>query len=413
MSLSEGRKADRIKDPIVRSRDKTSHNTILRIGNMVLWKSLFKNTNKNKPNYIVQNDNLFQSEKMAEIQFGVWKIEWMISLFEGDPPQFKAGDTKVRGLRKNNTVYVRIKDVSGVVNEMDLQALVMVEGPNRVEELQLFFDLDEIDGDWKCTVQQSGAQSVGLAVRTDTCLFQDPPYIQFDSSLADQTPLLKEVTDPFLMNTDRDDLNELHKFERRPLYTEVCLAIGKSFRILGVHLKSKEIFSALEWAAWWAKAEGNRKKLLAQCYQLRSKFLDVYLAENATKDIPLIVCGDINDGPGFDASEMKLAASGVETLMGSIWKPALTMGNILYDELAEKDQNALDFEDLYTASFRDPIIDGSYMRVWIDHILYSRNLAGWVSDVKIWREMPGGERIYHKYPAGSDHFPVACKISLD
>lgn len=49
---------------------------------------------------------------------------------------------------------------------------------------------------------------------------------------------------------------------------------------------------------------------------------------------------------------MKLAASGVETLMGSIWKPELTMGNVLYDGLIEKDQNSLDFEDIYTASFR-------------------------------------------------------------
>ncbi len=139
----------------------------------------------------------------------------------------------------------------------------------------------------------------------------------------------------------------------------------------------------------------------------------MYLVENATKDIPLIVCGDINDGPGFDASEMKLMASGVESLMGSIWKPGLALGNVLYDSLSPNDQSALDFEDLYTASFRDPIIDGSYMRVWIDHILYRRNSAGWVSDGKILREMPDGERIYRKYPAGSDHFPVTCKISLD
>ncbi len=122
----------------------------------------------------------------------------------------------------------------------------MVEEPNRVEELQLFFD-----GEWKCAFQQSGAQRVGLDVRTDTGLFQDPPYIQFDSSPADQAPLLKEVTDPFPMNTDRDDLDELHKFERRPLYTEVHLANSKSFRILVVHLKNKGIFNAQEWAAWW------------------------------------------------------------------------------------------------------------------------------------------------------------------
>ena len=84
---------------------------------------------------------------MTEIHFGVWTIEWMNSLLEGDPPQFKAGNTKARGLKKNNTVDDRIKDISGVVNEMDLQALVVVEGPNKVEELQLFIDRDEIDGD--------------------------------------------------------------------------------------------------------------------------------------------------------------------------------------------------------------------------------------------------------------------------
>ena len=142
---------------------------------------------------------------------------------------------------------------------MDLQALVVVEGPNRVEELQLYFDRPEITGDWTCAVQQSGAQSVGLVVRTDTGVFQNSPFTQFDSSLADQALLLKEVTDPFPMDTDKDDLDELHKFERRPLYTEVHLGNRKSFRILGVHLKSKGIFNALEWAAWWAKAEGNRK----------------------------------------------------------------------------------------------------------------------------------------------------------
>ncbi|RLC98557.1 MAG: hypothetical protein DRI46_11150, partial [Chloroflexi bacterium] len=107
----------------------------------------------------------------------------------------KQGDTKVRGPRKNNTVDDRIKDVSGVINEMYLHALVVVEGPNRVEELQLFFNRDEIAGDWKCALQQSGSQSVGLAIRTDTGAFQDPPFSQFDSSLADQAPLLKKITD--------------------------------------------------------------------------------------------------------------------------------------------------------------------------------------------------------------------------
>jgi len=77
----------------------------------------------------------------------------MNALFEGNPPQFKAGDTKDNRLRKNNTVDDRIKEASGVINEMDPQALVVVEGPNRIEDLQLFFDRPKITGNWKCAVQ--------------------------------------------------------------------------------------------------------------------------------------------------------------------------------------------------------------------------------------------------------------------
>jgi len=98
----------------------------------------------------------------------------MNSPFEGDPPQYKAGDTTVRGPRKNTSVDDRIADISGVINEMDLQVLVVVEGPNSVEKLQLFFDRPEIIGDWKCAAQQSGAQSVGLATRIDTGYWRFP-----------------------------------------------------------------------------------------------------------------------------------------------------------------------------------------------------------------------------------------------
>ena len=45
----------------------------------------------------------------------------------------------MRSPRKNNTVDDRISDIAGVINEMNLQTLV-VEGPDRVGELQLFFD---------------------------------------------------------------------------------------------------------------------------------------------------------------------------------------------------------------------------------------------------------------------------------
>ena len=350
---------------------------------------------------------------MGEVKLGVWNVEWMNDLFEGDPPAFKGDAEPVRGPRKGNTVADRRDDIIGVINDLSVDCIVVVEGPNRVYELQLLFDRPELNGDWVCTVQPSGSQSIGLAVRVDEGTFKDPAVLWFDARSADSAPVLSSATNPFEMDTDGDGVNEIHKFERRPLYAELTLSDDTRFRVLGVHLKSKGVFGSYEWTKWWSMAEGNRKKLLAQCYQLRQKFLNVYLTDAATSDIPLIVCGDINDGPGFDTSEMKLQASGVERLMGSVWSADLCLGNALFDSLSPNEQDRLNFSKIYTASFEDPIFDGIYQRVWIDHILYTKNKKGWVKDAAVRVEMPDGQMIYKKYPNASDHFPISCKVTTD
>ncbi|MCG6186853.1 exonuclease/endonuclease/phosphatase family protein [Maribellus maritimus] len=126
----------------------------------------------------------------------------------------------------------------------------------------------------------------------------------------------------------------------------------------------------------------------------------------------MIVCGDINDGPGFDASEMKINASGIERLMGSIWQPELCLGNSIFDTLDDKKKNDLDFSSLYTVSFADPIFNYSYINSWIDHILYSR-INHWVSGAKINFNTNSGNPIYKDFPTASDHKPVTCTIHTD
>jgi len=51
------------------------------------------------------------------------------------------------------------------------------------------------------------------------------------------------------MDAEKDGLDELYKYKRKPLNIEWNLQGGGAFRALGVHLKSKDIFNALEWAA--------------------------------------------------------------------------------------------------------------------------------------------------------------------
>lgn len=336
----------------------------------------------------------------------LWNTEWMNDLFDQDG-NFQPDDHHPAHARQT-TVRIRRDHLSGVINDLDPDIVVVVEGPNREKELKLFFDAD-VQGTWEVKLQPtSGAsQCVGCAVRTDKNLFSAQSPVKFFDT--QQMPVFA----PFEVPNENDGIIEKYRFERSPLYVEIETVQGQAFRLMGLHLKSKGIFNAYEWSKWWAVADANRKKLLAQATQIRVNFLDKYLGEAETQRIPLIVCGDINDGPGLDASEKRLFGSAIERLMGNIWRPFLSLGNALFDSLSETDQEKLRFEKIYTTSFKDPIFNNVWQKEWIDHILYSYNRAEWVKNAQVRIEMPDGKKIWEKYPHASDHFPITVEIVLD
>lgn len=357
----------------------------------------------------------------------VWNMEWLNDLFttQGGAVVLKSGSERVRGpkppwQKENTTVAERLALIRSGLEDLDADILVVVEGPNKTEELQLLFDT-VAPGNWLCHIQpsryqlrpdatrmQASSQCIGVALRLDRGRFVDDPLAVFDSESPD-SGLIYQASQPFFHDIGADEINEWFRFERKPLYVQINPRDGQAFRIVGLHLKSKGVFGAYEWSKWWQLADANRARLLAQCRQFRKEFLDRYLTDPQTRDIPLIVCGDINDGPGFDTSEIKLQASGVETLMGSVWNPRLTLRNALFDGLSDKDKHNLDFEDLSTTRFADPIFNDQYHRVWIDHILYSDHPAGdWVRDAKVERVTGDGLQ-YWKI---SDHFPVSAVVDL-
>jgi endonuclease/exonuclease/phosphatase family metal-dependent hydrolase len=345
---------------------------------------------------------------MPNLKMLEWNMEWMNDLFVSgnQEAQFRPDNEKPQH-GGDTTIRERRDHLSGVINELAPDFVVVVEGPSLRDELQLFFSQD-VAGTWEVVLQTSPGQSqnIGLAVRTDTGKFSAAPVKSWDTRQ-------DKSFDPFLVDTDNDDVKEQHKFERRPLYVEISPQGAPAFRILGLHLKSKGIFDAYEWSKWWEMADANRKKILAQANQIRTRFLDPYLSDAQTKAIPLLVCGDINDGPGLDASEKRLFGSGIERLMGSVWRPGLCLGNALFEALKPKDQEELDFSSIYTTSFRDPIFNNVYQREWIDHILYSKSpAADWVQNAQVHRTMPDGHKIWEKYKHASDHFPVSVEIHI-
>lgn len=344
---------------------------------------------------------------MSTLKFVLWNMEWMNDLFgPNDQPAAFRPDNEKPAHHKSATIRKRRDDLSGVLNELAPDVVVVVEGPNRTEELQLFFD-EDVQGEWITQVQPSKGQSqnLGVAVRIDQNKFRETPFKYHDTNNMD-------AFGNFAVDVDDDEIEEEYKFERRPLYVEIYPLDGKAFHILGLHLKSKGIFSAYEWSKWWQIADANRRKILAQATRLRLQFLEPYLTDAQTKDIPLIVCGDINDGPGLDASEKRLFGSGIERLMGSMWKPDLCLGNALFDSMKEKDKTSLNFGAISTTRFKDPIFNDTWHNEWIDHILYSRcSDPVFVDQAQVHRKMADEQPIWEKYRHASDHYPVSVMVT--
>ena len=344
-----------------------------------------------------------------QLRLLLWNMEWMNDLFTSGsgPAAFRPDSQKMPHFPASVTTSERRADLSAVIREVEPDAVVVVEAPSREEELDLFFRTD-LGPEWRAFLQPTSgsAQTIGAAINTATGKFDAAATHRLDSAA---NPAFGE----FLWDTDGDSVDERYRFERLPLDLEVALTGGKRLRILGLHLKSKAIFDAYEWSKWWAVAGGNRRKILAQALFIRERFVAPFLKDAATADVPLIVCGDVNDGPGLDASEKLLFGSGIEMLMGDVWTPDVSLGNALYDGLSDTAKRNMDFTTLATSRFKDPIFNDVYHQEWIDHVLYSRNLGRtWVSGGRVVRNALDGQPLYRKYPHASDHSPVVVTLDL-
>ena len=355
---------------------------------------------------------------MATIKFMEWNVEWMNDLFvPGSGPHavaaFRPDGEQPFHSGSKVTVKMRRNDLSGAIDELGPEVVVVCEGPSSRDELQLFFDTD-VKGKWQVHLQPGSSQSVGIAVRTDTGKFDAPPFTVFDTAKGKPEG---KAWEQFFFDTDGDRVQEVYDFERRPAYVELAVAGGKKFRVLGLHIKSKGIFEALEFSKYWQVSEGNRRKILAECQRVHDYFVRPYLMNAPTRDIPLIVCGDINDGPGLDEAERKLFGSGIERLIGDVWEPQYCLRNALFETLTDRQRIELDFGTLATTRFSDPIFNNVTQAEWIDHVLYSQNGptgAGtpWMQNARVVDKLADGQFITRKYPNASDHRPVMADLVL-
>lgn len=293
----------------------------------------------------------------------------------------------------------RAQMIADVIKNINPDVLGICEAANAPEEHMHFIDNYLQGSNYQLAHGTSrGAQNLVFYYR------QPFSVVSIDDNIS--------YYDPWKTDIDDDGLKEWHKWHRKPLEVEFEIgANGPRVRFILVHSKSKGIFSVVDLHNFQKISLGNRKRLAGQANKLRNRLDQLIQAQNPT---PVIVMGDMNDGPGFDSFERMIGKSFVETTMGSVFEPDKVFHNALWWMSADSKLK----DDLWTVSFQDPIVSnplGFKHRVWIDHILLSPDMLNANTNNQV-RYVANSGRVGDKDKdswSASDHIPVYCKIKTN
>lgn len=243
------------------------------------------------------------------------------------------------------------------------------------------------------------------AGRQEIALLYDPAVLTFRHDPGGRSGAAKNppFDERFEIDSDADGIREIYRHYRPPLEVRAERADGGAdFWMMVVHAKSKGIFDATDRVHYERISERNRRKLFAECSSIRRR-VEEWLAQ----DRPVIVMGDINDGPGFDYYEGRFGRSAVELIMGDLFKP----DDILRNYIGAPKFGRFGWEPS-TARFRDLFTD-SHVNALIDHIMVSRHIAPMGNDpATVWNpfQSDAAAPLKDVLLDASDHFPVTLDI---
>jgi endonuclease/exonuclease/phosphatase family metal-dependent hydrolase len=345
---------------------------------------------------------------MPKLQICAQNVEWMNDWFEpgSGPAAFK--QTFKRDGHTSNTNDTATR-TSALIKSLDADVLGIEEAPSRKEELQLFIDTylsengqpiyEAFLGD------TGGAQKIGLLYK---------PGAVDSATLAPHANLV-DLIDPWEADVDGDAVLDLYEFTRTPLVVDLTIG-GNPLQIIVMHTKSNFINNGEQlWKdpatkqTYVVAALKNRRRISTEGMRVRT-YLDSLLAQDV--DTPVIVLGDLNDGPGLDYFEERYLAHNVtDILIGSAFQPEWLFAHAQHDVTAA---------ERYTAVFDDYVTNEKDKQVLLDHILLAPGLSNPAAPL---RRVAGSGRVRHaEYDAQvvnnganredrpSDHRPVSVKL---
>ncbi len=342
------------------------------------------------------------------MRIATYNVEWFASLFSKNDRLLTDG--KWSG-RHNITRAQQIEAIAKVLTAVDADAILIVEAPNSghkqsstraLERFAKTFDLrtTRAVGGFANETQQELTLMYDPAALTAR---HDPKGDTKDSHQPDAAPRFDTT---LRMDLNIDATFETVTFSKPPIEVELTPLGGTPIRLIGVHVKSKAPHGAKNLKEQVRISIENRRKQLAQCIWIRRR-VDTHLAANE----PVIVLGDLNDGPGLDEYEHLFGHSGVEIVMGCDGEDS----KMLYDPHAFAAMAARTASGPATSRFYIKP-RRAYLNALLDYVMVSPDLRPQTEGWEIWHPFDnpacyGNIELREALLAASDHFPVTLDFT--
>lgn len=341
------------------------------------------------------------------MRIATYNVEWFANLFDAND---HLHDDGAWSGRRDVTRAQQTAALGRVFRALDADAVMVIEAPDTGAKHDTVKALEHFAARFDLRARRA---VMGFANNTqqEIALLYDP-----DALSATHDPQ-GEPTGPegatgaprfdgvMQIDLDVDATQDKVVFSKPPLELAVQAASGFEFRMIGAHLKSKAPHGARDDAHAMQISIANRRKQLAQAIWLRAR-VDAHLDAGT----PVMVMGDLNDGPGLDVFEDLFGRSSVEVVLGGQGP------HPLYDPHAARALSQRLGAMPTTSRFwiRN---EQRFLQALLDYIMVCPDVRSRNPRWRIWHPLDdpacwSDHKLRDALVAASDHFPVTVDIDL-
>lgn len=341
------------------------------------------------------------------MRIATYNVEWFANLFDDDSKLIVDGGWSGR---RDVTRAQQTEALGIVFTALNADAIMIIEAPDGSRRKSTVTALENFASAFDLRARRA---VVGFPNDTqqEIALLYDPDVLSARHAPQGNETGKKGAHDAprfdgvFRIDLDIDAQEDLVQFSKPPLELSIQTRTGSEICMIGAHLKSKAPHGAQGRDAIMRLSIANRRKQLAQAIWLRAR-IQTHLEQN----MPLIVLGDLNDGPGLDEYEGLFGRSSVEIIMGEGAEKQL------YDPHARRALTRRIPAIPTTSRFfiKD---EGRYLQALLDYIFVSQDLRTGAPAWRIWHPLDDPDcwiipELRDALLTASDHFPVTLDIDL-